>query len=117
MTTPARRHKMRVLAELAAKAAGPGEEVRGGAYELMLAQLHEHRRTLKAIQSVERKIEAKRSFVGQYDESLGRSAASTVSWLCIVIGSWHSTYHPHRQAPLGKARQRCRPCSASAPSY
>ena len=52
MTTPAKRHKLRVLAELAAKAAGPGDEVRGSAYELMLAQLAEHKRTLKTIQSM-----------------------------------------------------------------
>ena len=68
MLTPARRHQMRVLAELAAKAAPPGDEVKGGAYELMLRQLHEHGLTLRKIQSVERKIEAKRTFVGDYDD-------------------------------------------------
>ena len=68
MTTPARRHQMRVMAELAAKAAGPGDEVRGSAYELMLAQLAEHKRTLKTIQSTERKIEAKRKMLPDFEE-------------------------------------------------
>ena len=68
MTTPAKRHKMRVLAELAAKAAGPGDEVRGSAYELMLAQLAEHKRTLKTIQSTERKIEAKRKMLPDFED-------------------------------------------------
>lgn len=68
MTTPAKRHKLRVLAELAAKAAGPGDEVRGSAYELMLAQLAEHKRTLKTIQSTERKIEAKRKMLPDFDD-------------------------------------------------
>ena len=68
MTTPAKRHKMRVLAELAALAAGPGDEVRGSAYELMLAQLAEHKRTLKTIQSTERKIEAKRKMLPDFED-------------------------------------------------
>ena len=68
MTTPAKRHKLRVLAELAALAAGPGDEVRGSAYELMLAQLAEHKRTLKTIQSTERKIEAKRKMLPDFED-------------------------------------------------
>lgn len=70
MATPAQAHRLRVLAELAAKAAPPGDEVKGTAYQLMLAQLAEHKRTLKGIQSVERKIEAKRAMVAVYDEYL-----------------------------------------------
>lgn len=67
MTTPARHHQMRVLAEQAALATPNGGQVEGSAYELMLAQLYEHRRTLKAIQSVERKIEAKRTMLADFD--------------------------------------------------
>ena len=67
MSSPARRHQLRVLAELAALAAPHSGQVEGSAYELMLAQLYEHRRTLKGIQSVERKIEAKRSMVADFD--------------------------------------------------
>lgn len=65
--SPAQRHQARVLAQLAAAAAPHGGQVQGSAYELMLAQLIEHRRRLKDIQSVERKIEAKRIFLPEYD--------------------------------------------------
>lgn len=70
MTSPARAHKLRVLAELSARAAPHGQEVRGSAYELMLRQLAEHKRLLRGIQSVERKIEAKRELLPVYDEYL-----------------------------------------------
>ena len=98
MLTPARRHQMRVLAELAAKAAPPGDEVKGGAYELMLRQLHEHGLTLRKIQSVERKIEAKRTFVGDYDDYItgalegGQGGQDMVLTTMMVwhldVGSW-----------------------------
>ena len=98
MLTPARRHQLRVLAELAAKAAPPGDEVKGGAYELMLAQLHEHGLTLRKIQSVERKIEAKRAFVGEYDDYItgalegGQGGQDMVLTSVMVwhldVGSW-----------------------------
>ncbi|WAC70813.1 phage terminase small subunit [Roseateles sp. SL47] len=64
--SPARAHRARTLAALSAAAAPAGGEVVGGAYELMLAQLVEHRRQLRDIQSVERKIEAKRVFLPAY---------------------------------------------------
>lgn len=70
MTSPARAHKLRVLAELSARAAPHGQEVRGSAYELMMRQLAEHKRLLRGIQSVERKIEAKRELLPVYDEYL-----------------------------------------------
>ena len=92
MLTPARRHQMRVLAELAAKAAPPGDEVKGSAYELMLAQLYEHRRTLKNIQSIERKIEAKRAFVGEYDDYITGALEGGQGGQDLVLTSvmvWH----------------------------
>lgn len=64
--SPARQHRARMLAALAAAASPAGGPVLGGEYELMLAQLVEHRRQLKDIQSVERKIEAKRLFLPTY---------------------------------------------------
>lgn len=64
--TPAQRHLQRKAAAAAAAAAPQGGATEGSAYELMQAQLYEHRRTLKAIQSVERKIEAKRQFLPLY---------------------------------------------------
>ncbi|MFN7043249.1 MAG: terminase, partial [Acidovorax temperans] len=39
----------------------------GTAYELQLAQLHQHRLRLKDLHSVERKIEAKRVMLPEYD--------------------------------------------------
>lgn len=64
--SPARRHRARMLAAQAAAVSPAGGEVLGGEYELMLAQLVEHRRQLKDIQSIERKIEAKRVFLPTY---------------------------------------------------
>lgn len=92
MTSPARAHKLRVLAELSARAAPHGEEVRGSAYELMLRQLAEHKRMLRGIQSVERKIEAKRELLAVYDEYLsgaltgGRGGHDMV---LVTLMVWH----------------------------
>ncbi|MDE1010739.1 MAG: phage terminase small subunit [Paraburkholderia fungorum] len=62
MTSPAQRHYERVSAELAAASAAPGGSLAGAsAYELMLAKLATDRRRLKAIQSIERKIDVKRA--------------------------------------------------------
>lgn len=65
--SPARLHleaKLAAQANISATAEGTPQ---GSAYELMLAQLAAHRRTLKDIQSVERKIEAKKGFLSDYD--------------------------------------------------
>lgn len=65
--SPARLHleaKLAAQANISATAEGTPQ---GSAYELMLAQLAAHRRTLKDIQSVERKIEAKKGFLADYD--------------------------------------------------
>ena len=70
MTSPAKAHRLRVLAELAARAAPHGQEVRGTAYEMMYRQLAEHKRLLKGMQSVERRLEAKRELLPVYEEYL-----------------------------------------------
>lgn len=69
MATPAQRHFQRVTAaRAAAQAAADGPKIMAGnAYELMLAQLDTDRRRLKSIQSVERKIEAKRELLPAYE--------------------------------------------------
>lgn len=69
MATPAQRHYQRVTAaRAAAQAAADGPKVMAGnAYELMLAQLDTDKRRLKSIQSVERKIEAKRELLPAYE--------------------------------------------------
>lgn len=68
MMSPARRHIARVRAAQAAASAGPGQSLAGASqYELMLAKLATDKRRLKAIQSVARKIEAKREVLPEYD--------------------------------------------------
>ena len=64
--TPARRHRERALAALQGAANPQFDQVRANAYELQLMQLAEHRRTLKGIQSIERKIDAKRPMLTVY---------------------------------------------------
>lgn len=90
--TPAQRSLARKLALATAAAAPAGSEPQGSAYELMLLQLAEHRRTLKGIQSVERKIEAKRAFLPAYDSWVdgvlanGRGAQDQVITTVLI---WH----------------------------
>lgn len=64
--TPARRHRERSLAALQGAANPQFDQQRANAYELQLLQLAEHRRTLKSIQSIERKIDAKRTMLPVY---------------------------------------------------
>lgn len=68
MRSLARAHYERAVAALAATEADAASlpPAHASAYELMLATLAEDRRRLKAIQSVERKIEAKRQMLPQY---------------------------------------------------
>lgn len=64
--TPARRHRERTLAALQGAANPQFDQARANAYELQLMQLAEHRRTLKGIQSIERKIDVKRTMLPVY---------------------------------------------------
>jgi len=90
--TPAQLSRERKLAARESAAADPGGEPQGSAYELMLVQLAEHRRALKDIQSIERKIEAKRLFLPNYDPWIdgvlqaGAGAQDTVLMTALV---WH----------------------------
>lgn len=91
--TPARAHMLAVTAasmsadDSGAHALDPAQT---SAYELMQAQLYEHRRALKTIQSIERKIEAKRAYLPLYwpwvDGVLagGRGAADVVLTTVLV---------------------------------
>lgn len=67
--TPAQRHMQRhVAATLQATADAAKPDTRyANAYELQLLQLAEHRRQLKAIQSIERKVELKHKLLPDYD--------------------------------------------------
>ncbi|TNI42159.1 phage terminase small subunit [Aeromonas veronii] len=64
--TPARRNRERKLAAQQGAASPQFDQQRANAYELQLMQLAEHRRTLKGIQSIERKIDAKRTMLPVY---------------------------------------------------
>lgn len=63
--TPAQRHLAKTQAALN-RAAPVASRQHANAYELQLMQLAEHRRTLKGIQSIERKIEVKRTMLPVY---------------------------------------------------
>lgn len=65
--SPVMRAKLRAQARQMAAADPHGGHAGSDAHQLMLAQLVEHRRRLKDIQSVERKIEAKRVFLPEYE--------------------------------------------------
>lgn len=67
--SPARAHLER-MAAVRASAPDAQPSAAGHAHELLLAQLYEHRKQLKAIQSIERKTEAKAAMVGVYDDYL-----------------------------------------------
>jgi len=66
MTSPARAYRERKLAALQGAATPEHDRAAANAYELQLMQLAEHRRTLKGIQSIERKIDAKRTMLPVY---------------------------------------------------
>lgn len=90
--TPAQAHRQRKLASLTSAAAEPGSELVGTAYQLMQAQLADHRRSLKLIQSVERKIEAKREFLPDYDAWVDGALATGTGGHDLVLTTvmvWH----------------------------
>ncbi len=83
--TPAQRHLQHKLAQIASASAAPGGEVHGTAYEMMQMQLANHRRTLKGIQSIERKIDAKRSFLADYETWIDGALASGAGGNDVVL--------------------------------
>lgn len=68
MMTPASKHRQRVLAKQQAESAADSVDHMKGAsqYELMLAQLAQHKRELKGIQSVEQKKHLKATLIDDY---------------------------------------------------
>ncbi|MBS0501102.1 MAG: terminase [Proteobacteria bacterium] len=92
--TPAQRARLRTLAALASASGqqDPHGEPTGTAYELMQAQLHEHMRTLKGIQSVERKIDAKRTMLADFDAYLDGVLQADAGGQDVVLATvlvWH----------------------------
>ncbi|WP_269503710.1 phage terminase small subunit [Burkholderia sp. IMCC1007] len=68
MTNPFRRHFQRSVAAKSVRGTSAGVSVLrdDSAYTLMLAQLDNHRRALKAVESLERKADLKRQFLPAY---------------------------------------------------
>lgn len=69
--TPAQRHYLRTTAAALAAVDTQADAMptaTANAYELMLMQLAEHRRRLKQLQSLDRKIDAKRGFLPNYSD-------------------------------------------------
>lgn len=82
MTSPAQRHRERMLAQAIAAEVGDHSAGKptGSAYELMLAKLAEDKRALKGIQSIEKKIELKRQRLPEYSAWIeGRLMAETLA--------------------------------------
>lgn len=122
--TPAQRHRARVMAAQAAMAAAaesPHGEMQGGVYELMQAQLHEHLRTLKNIQSVQLKVQAKHTMLADYepyldgvlqaDAGVPDIVLSTVLVWHIDVGNWNralqiAEYAMRHSLPLPDKYQR-----------
>lgn len=68
MLTPLQEHYLRVTAEQESASRAVADPMDGATgYELMLAKLAEDRRSLKLIESTERKIEHKRTILADYD--------------------------------------------------
>ncbi len=67
MISPARKHYQRAKAAKAAAQRGEATPMTGDQHQLMMAALVEDRRRLRELQSVERKIEAKRAMLPNYD--------------------------------------------------
>ncbi|WP_425891717.1 phage terminase small subunit [Aeromonas veronii] len=92
MTSPALRNRARKLAAQQGAASPQFDQVRANAYELQLMQLAEHRRTLKGIQSIERKIDAKRTMLATYKPWIdGLLAADSGGQddVLVTVTLWH----------------------------
>ncbi|MGL4921284.1 MAG: phage terminase small subunit [Aeromonas veronii] len=90
--TPARRNRERKLAAQQGAASPQFDQQRANAYELQLMQLAEHRRTLKGIQSIERKIDAKRTMLPVYKPWIdGLLAADSGGQddVLVTVTLWH----------------------------
>ncbi|WP_066738154.1 terminase endonuclease subunit [Cupriavidus sp. D384] len=93
MSSPARSHFLRMAAARSAadaEAANPLRHATG--YELMLAQLAEHKRALKLIQSIERKADAKRTMLPEYQawiEGVIAAGAAIQDEVFMTVMVWH----------------------------
>ncbi|MWL87168.1 terminase endonuclease subunit [Cupriavidus sp. SW-Y-13] len=93
MSSPARDHFLRVTAARTAAAADAANPLRHATgHELMLAQLAEHKRALKQIQSIERKADAKRAMLPVYApwiEGVLEADAGIQDEVFMTVMVWH----------------------------
>lgn len=88
--TPAQRHRARMQAEQAHAATPYGKEIESSAHQLMLVKLAADRRTLKAIESMQRKATAKAQMLPAYLDwiagalAVGSGADDAVVTTCMV---------------------------------
>lgn len=88
--TPAQRHRARMQAEQAHAATPYGKEIESSAHLLMLAKLAADRRTLKAVESMQRKAKVKAELLPAYLDwiagalAVGGGADDTVLTTCMV---------------------------------
>ena len=93
--TPAQRHRMHSLASQQAEqqnAENAHGQTVGTAYELQLAQLHQHRLCLKDMHSVEKKIEAKGAMLPEYDayvDGVLKARPGTQDDVIATVMVWH----------------------------
>lgn len=93
--TPARMHRMRVLAEQEAAASAaidPHGPMQGSEHQLMLATLHAHKATLKTIKAVENKIAAKAKFLPDFDayiEGVLQADGGAQDPVLVEVLVWH----------------------------
>lgn len=90
--SPAQQHVARVLAAKTMAASKHGEALQGSAYDLMFAKLVTDKQRLKAIQSIQKKIDLKRQILPEYKEwidgalQFGNGAQDMVLTTLLV---WH----------------------------
>ncbi len=93
MTSPARNHFLRKTAARVAEAAEASNPLRGASgHELMLAQLAEHKRQLKQVQSIERKADTKRAMLPAYAawvQGVLESGAGLQDEVFMTVMVWH----------------------------
>lgn len=113
MPTPAQKHFLATRAHQEAQQAAPGESMAGATgYELMLAKLAEDRRRLKQIQSIELKIDYKRTILPEYAAYVAGALAGGKGAQDDVLTSvmvWHLDCADYAEAlPIAKYALRHR---------
>ncbi|GAA4087485.1 phage terminase small subunit [Zhongshania borealis] len=120
--TPAEKHRQRMAAKQEAERnTDPSQSKNHTAYERQLVQLAEHKRQLKSIQSIEKKIELKKQIIPEYTAYLSGvleanaggadEVVTTLLLWCIDAGDYESAlsiadYCLRHKLPTPDAHQR-----------